>query len=177
MSYRHKNRLLLICSLLFSILVYWLSLSQTMNLHWQVRELKSHLENAQAAPSVVSRLQVELAGYEQKLGRFSAGGADWQGHLTGQLAFICQQNRVTIITLPTPWKEEQNGYGIQTSTIKLEGNYKDLLSTIHMLEETEAIGRITSLSFIVEEDRKTKKTSLFAYVYIQNIEKGGTNEI
>lgn len=134
------------------------------------------MDSAHTAPAVYEKLRAEGRLYEQKFKRISTKGIEWQGKLTQQVTSICQQNNVMLMELPTPVQEVQNGYGIQTSIIKLAGTYLNLVQSVYDLEETPAVGRVASLNFVTETDRKTKKMTLHAYIYLQNIERGGSNE-
>lgn len=170
-SYQIKNRLLVAGSLLFGVLVYWIALSETISLYQKNHLYQAQLDSARTAPVNIARLQGELSGYENSLATFQADGNSLEEHLLQEVAFVCQQYQARLIQLPASSKEKQKLYEIETRVVKLSGSYTSLLQVLHALESKRIIGRISSVQFALEEDRRTRTTALFAYIYLQNIQK------
>lgn len=170
-TFKEKNKLLATGTLLVGLISYWFAFSQTVELYQQNNSLSARLDSAQAAPEQIAKLKTQLAGYEQSVNRFSLTKSDWEQRLLQEITRVCQQQQVKLIQLPPSAIEESNGYSLETRVVKLQGRYKNLVQALHHLETKHTIGRISSVQFSLEEERKTRKTFLFAYVYLQNIEK------
>lgn len=175
-TYKQKNQALLGFCVFFLVVVYWLALGQTIELYGFTNKLEVRLDSARKAPVLVGRLTAELRGLDQKVDSYSAGPEVWQGILGTRVAAISKMNGVTLINLPLPLEDIQNDFIIQTCTVKLEGSFKDLLKTVYDLERAGVTGKIVSLRFALEEDRRSKRTSLYAYVFVQNIGKKSKRE-
>lgn len=170
-TYREKLRLLLFGAGAFLILAYWLSLSKTVHAFRENNLLESRLDSVQSAPTAIARYTAELEGYERSLGRFSAGNRNWEEHLLQGIGKACQQYGAVLIEFPAPLVEVQTSYTVLTHAVKLEGSYKALVQVVYALERMEAVGRITSVRFALEEDRRSRSTRLFGYVYFQHIKR------
>lgn len=170
-SYKEKNKLLLIGAILFIILAYWMAVGRTVSLYQEIIHLRAQVDSVQRAPSSIMRLRHQLRMYEASLAQFGNSSQNWEDHLLHEVAEVCQQNRVTLIQLPPPQIEEQSAYLVYTRGLKIEGKYRALVQALHALEKKKSIGRINSVRFALEVDRNTRTTYLFAYVYIQHIER------
>jgi hypothetical protein len=175
-TYKERNKLLLAGTIVFSLLAYWLAISDTVALYGENRLLEARLDSAHTAPAAIAYLTKELQEYDHSLSRFTLGGRNGEERLLQEAAKVCQRHRVTLIKLASPQTEEQKGYAVITQTLKLEGRFADLLRAVHDLEGANQLGRITSVRIALEEDKSSRKSSLFAYVYIQSIEKGKDHE-
>jgi len=175
-SYKVKNKLLLLGVVLLGALAYWLSISKTVVLYRENSRLEAKLDSLENAPSAIARLTAQLQQYEKSLSHFSTRDKNWEERLLHGLAQVCQRHHVKLLHIPVPQTEEQSNYVIHTRAVKMEGGYLNLVQVLYDLEHTKALGRITAVRFALEKDRKTRKTFLFAYIYIQHIEKGGSRE-
>lgn len=170
-TYKEKTKLLLVVSLLFGIIVYGVALDKTISLYQQNRFYQAQLDSAQTAPKNIARLTRELNSYENSLVPFSTNEGSREERLLQEVASVCQKYHARLIQLPPANKEEQKLYTIGTRALKLDGSYTSLVQVVHALESRKTIGRISSVYFALEEDRRTRSASLFAYIYLQNIQK------
>lgn len=148
-----------------------MAIGRTVALFRENSQLEVQVQSAQAAPENIARLSGELKAYDRTLSRFSGERENWEERLMQEVTRACQQYRAKLIQLPPATSERQNGYQVETRAVKLEGSYHALVQTLHALEVKAGIGRISAARFVTEEDRRSRSTSLFAYIYIQNIDK------
>lgn len=175
-TYKEKNKLLLAGVMATGLLAYWLAIGPTVDMYRSNRVLTQQLFSAKSAPAEIARLSNELGKYDQAISSFTAAKVDWEQHLLQELSRACEQVGVRLIQLPSASEEKHEGYRVKTRVVKLEGSYKKLVQVLYALEGQKGIGRISSVQFVLEEDRRTRNTFLFAYMYIQNIEKSTGNE-
>jgi hypothetical protein len=149
-------------------LAYYLSISSTIELWKSNNEIKQQLERAQYAPEQISALQAQLAEYNKLLMAYG-GSIQREEYLLSQLSGSCKKNAVQLASLTPPQLTIDNGYKIETRIVKLKGSFINLLWVIYHMEKIGPAGRLSSVKFVIEEDRKNAANYLFAYLYIQNL--------
>ncbi|MBA7543583.1 hypothetical protein ES705_35914 [subsurface metagenome] len=65
---------------------------------------------------------------------------------------------------------------VETHSIVLTGRFPDLLKVLYQLEVHERVGRLVSLEYFTETDRKTRRRNLYSRIYIQNYRNLKNNE-
>jgi hypothetical protein len=169
-SYRQKNRLLIWGSLVFFIIVYFLSIRNTIALFKENGLLKRQIEVAQTAPEQIADLKAASGIFEK---RFEAlqNQENFKKQLLTHVGEICSQNKLILKGFSEAESFEDNGLIIENHVIDLQGNYHDLVKAVHELEQQSGAGRIVSARFNIERDRRTKKEFLVATLIIQTINR------
>lgn len=169
LTYRQKNRLLLVGSLLACVLIYVVSLSQTWELYRANQALILQVENARNAPAVILGLKKQLASYNRILKNFSSDTLRREDYILDQITNSCKRNGIRLVSLPVSNLSEQEDFLIETRMIKMKGSFINLLRVVYEAEHQFMVGRVSSVRFATEEDRKNNTVELFAYVYLQNL--------
>ncbi|KOY84384.1 hypothetical protein AD998_21195 [bacterium 336/3] len=174
-SYRNKNKLLIIGSILFVILAYFLSFSKTLDLYIQNKGLEKKAILSQNAPEKIRNLKKQLGIYEAKMQKFGQDSLSKDEYRLNILTQLCKENNVVMVSLPESFFQKEATESIETQEIKLRGNFIDLLKLIYTIEYKTSLGMLASVKFVTEEDRRMRVQYLYAYLYIQNL-KNRKNE-
>jgi hypothetical protein len=175
MSYKMKNRFLLASILLFGVLAYLVALKPTVELYYQNQESQELLSNIDNAPAYIGRMERQLESYSKAVEAFSKDSTKEDQFLLERLAKVCHRNQILLAAFPPAKSYREGGYEIESRLVKLRGAFPNLLRVLYDLEHNQPVGRITGVKIVLEDERKTKQTHLFAYFYVQNL-KGRQNE-
>jgi len=168
-TYRQKNRYLLIGTLVFALIAYMTTISNTVHLYSDNNRLLAKIGKAENAPVAIAGLRQSLEGLNNKLNHYLIDTTKDQQHLLEVVSEFCHQHKLTVKELPQRKISKEKDFTIITSVLKIEGNYNNLLQLLHELEYTQKLGRLSSVSWKSYVDTKTKKTVLYMVVYLQNI--------
>jgi hypothetical protein len=172
MTYRKKNRLLLITGALLLLLTYMLSIRKTIEISREVTELQSQFELSSEAPGKIAQLEKQLKEIDQTLGSGPKAG-EVQQALLGFVTGYCQLENVTLREFPKAVYKEENDLVVETNMLTIEGDFIKLLKLVYLLEQEQKLGKISSVRFFLKKDTRTRTTALNACIYLQNIKKKG----
>jgi hypothetical protein len=113
-------------------------------------------------------LETQLTNYNDLLKAYGSNALK-EEYLLHQLAASCKKNAVVLASLAPPQLTIDKGFKIETRVVKLRGSFINLLWVVYHMEKVKPAGRLASVRFAVEEDRKSAVSYLFAYLYIQNL--------
>jgi hypothetical protein len=178
LTYKQKNRALLIAIVLLALVSYRMGLRNTIRVYAGINLLKEQLTLADNAPQKVAGLQARLAGMDQVLGRSQS---EWtpsekadtsvQQTLLGVVTAYCQKNHVALREFPKTIRKIQGEYQVETNFFVVEGGFIKLLELLYLLEQKNRVGKVASVNFITKKDYKTKALNLNAIIYVQNVKK------
>ena len=169
LTYRQRNRLLLLVVPLVALIGYWVAIQQTVELYQSNQRLLQQLEEKRHAPNTIRELEKQLQASSRAIANFSSDTLHMEAYLLDRLTYLCRQHRARLVSLPVSQTSRQNGFETITRTIKLQGRFVDLLRVVHGLEYRFQLGRVSSVRFVTEEDRTSRHTELFVYLYLQNL--------
>ena len=171
LTYKKKNQFLLIGSVLFFFIAYYLALGKTVSLYRDCSSMKEQLTSLADAPGRSAALRKELADMDQKLGGRQLSDTNTQQVLLNVITNYCQSNKTILREFPKAISKRENDYMVETNFFTVEGNFVKLLNLVYLLEQKERIGRLASVLFQAKEDVRTKILSLTATIYVQNVKK------
>lgn len=169
LTYKQKLNYLGIVSFLFFLVVYSMAIKKTIALKKSCNLIENQLTELKDAPYQINQIEKKLNEIKSIIGVFSVEESDGQSQLLEKCTEYCSKNNLVIRDFPKTHEYIQTEYLIQTNIVKIEGNFCLLLKFIYLLEQKYQIGKIISISFSKELDRKLKKEKLFTTLYIQNI--------
>lgn len=169
-TYKQKNKALLLGSPLFLLLVYLLSVGNTLEQWRQGVQLKEQLSQAEGAPQKILVLEQKLAYWDKLAASAGDSSANIQKELFTNVSRACNAQKVTLRALNYMGTEEKEGHLVDTYQLEMEGFFQSLVQAVHTLEEEGGKGVISSLEFVKEKNRYTKKEYLLAKLYIQSIQ-------
>jgi hypothetical protein len=166
LTYKQKNRFLLIGIVLLAFISYRMAFRNTINVCSGINSLEEQLKLADHAPQKVAGLQARLAGMDQVLGRSQS-----ESTLLGVVTDYCQKNNVALREFPKTIEKTQGEYQVETNFFVIEGGFIKLLELLYLLEQKNRVGKVASVNFSTKKDYKTKALNLTAIIYVQNVKK------
>jgi hypothetical protein len=175
-SYRQKNLGLLVGSIVFLLIIYFASIQKTIDMWRSNSELEEQVRLIDNAPSRIRKLKGQLDVFDSKMRNFSSDTSSKEEFLLEKISLSCYKNNLTLVSLPSPSYVVENELNVETRFVKARGSFINLLFLVHEIENQFKVGRVSSVKFALEEDKKNNAHYLFAYVYIQNIRQSGNGK-
>lgn len=175
LTYKQKNKFLIIGSIAFFILSYFVAISKTVDQVSQHFELQEKAELSKKAPEEIKRYKEELQHIEQIFGNNTEDEFLFQDSLLAFVTPFCEHNGILVRSFPAPHKINASGFEIQTTVFVVEGSFIKLLRLVYELEQKHKVGRLAAVDFESEENKKTKQLRLKATLYLQNFKKLSEN--
>jgi hypothetical protein len=169
LSYKVKNKYLIAGGAFFLIIAYILAFNKTLELYLFNKAQKAKLIHAKEAPEKRRLMEIKSNALKEKLSSYFADSLKDQGHLLEVVSIFCSKNNLLLQELPNEEFYEDKEFIIGTTKLKVEGHFTDLLKLLYLLEQKEAVGRVTSSSFDMIYDNKRKKKVLVLTMYIQTL--------
>lgn len=164
-TYKKKVTALILGSLAFLILAYWLTISKTVIAYRTNNSMQERLAEASTVEKDISHYQQLLSNLDkQQQNQFS------QETLFEFSTNFCQEHKLVIKKMPQANIAVQNDYNIMTNLIEVEGNFIAITQLIYALEQEEKLGHIVSCQYQLAQNRESRKQELVAAIYLQNIQ-------
>lgn len=170
MNSRTKNLLVILAIVVAFILCYMFAFSNTLALKGEYEKLSEEQRLYDNAPEQLAVLLKKQVYYDSILQKMNLGDTSIQNNLLRVLNIEAEKHKLKVVDFNTPHKAEINGNQLNTFDLKLEGNFTDLLKTIHTIEQKNSFGEVVHLHFQKNRNYRTRKDFLTARVFIQNIE-------
>ena len=165
LTYRQKNILLLIGTILLGFIAYQFSFSKTIGEYQKYQTQTQTLEKAQSASTQIQQYQVQLAKLKQQTNftKYS------EANLFSQISRFATDNNLKVLAFPQGQSVENGEYEIITNYIEVSGNYKAIVELSYMIEHQKKLGRVASIEYVTEKNIQTRETNLKGKLYIQNV--------
>lgn len=171
-SYKQRLLALLLGSIAFAFIAWWLSFGKSYQAYQDHRKMQRELAAAQ-------NVDQEIAHYQKKLAAFNQDSS-MQGFSQTRLFEILtdwtEQHRLNVVNMPEAIIVEEAGYQVFLNPIIIKGNFVDLVQLIYALEQEYRLGQVLNTDFKIEKNRESRKLELLAYIQLQNIQSLGKNE-
>jgi hypothetical protein len=167
LTWKFKNRLLLVGALALLWIVYSFSVRNTLETRSTCIRLAKKLDSASTAPQREKALERELQTFNRFLGQSDSLGGMHE-HLLGVTSSWCQEKKILLREIPAPLRFTTHDWLVETHTIVVEGNFIELLRLAERLEKEKSC-RLVSTDYKTLRDPKTKRLVLTATYYLQNI--------
>jgi len=169
LTYRKKNRLLLLGAGLALLLVYSLTLSKTVALRSTCSRLELRVDSAAHLPAETAELEEQLAMIDANFRNDTL--SNLHEELLGIVSAYCQQHRLVLRDFPELLRYRNREWDVETHRFTVEGNYTELLRLVHLLEKQQGAGKVVSADYRSKRDPRTKALSLTVTVYVQQLKK------
>lgn len=171
LTYKKKNLLLLVSSVIVMFLVYSLAIKKTIAEYSRFLGNKEKLERAVNAPAMATQLEKELIRMDTKIGNHNAKNINIDDALLSLLTDYCQSHHAVLREFPETTHTEDGDLEIETNQFMIGGNFSTLINLVYLLEQKYNLGKITSVNYQLKKDFKTKEMQLTATIFLQNIKK------
>lgn len=157
--------LLIGATILLGGVIYFASIKRTVSYYQSYQNKKEQLSRVSNAATLITQYKTQLAQFEQK----NQKTYDREELLEAVTTF-CREHRILVKTFPQAQRVKQNNYPIITNQIEVEGDYKEIVKLVYLLEHKEKLGSIGSVKFFTHKDRYKKKNFLRANIVLRNLE-------
>ncbi|MGB3468386.1 MAG: hypothetical protein WBA74_24085 [Cyclobacteriaceae bacterium] len=165
-SYKKKNIALAITIVVLLIVGYFLSFSKTLELTRENEQLRSDEDSGTNLPLRIASVNRNI----QKLDSLILLNEEsYQARLLGTLSKYCQKHKTTLLEVKDVEFSQYENAPYETYSIKMEGKYTDLIRTMSDMENNYGLGKIQSVNFATETERKSKKVSLVLQLYLTRV--------
>lgn len=168
-TYKKRVLLLIFGLIVMLFIVQRFAIRRTLNLKSKCKVMINKLDEADGAPDAIFKLKDRLNIIESIVGENILYGNDIQELILEEASNYCSKNKLVLKSLPRSHEFPVNNYIVETCILEVEGGFTGLLKLVFLFEQKLTLGKITSVSFIKEEDRFTKISNLKVKIYIQNI--------
>jgi len=169
MSFKKKNIILLIMTLLFCILSWKLAFKETYNLYQNIEIIENDLKNAESAPEKILKLETELNLMNGNTIMLYSSVLEMRESLLAEISHLTSKYNVKFNSFPEYYIQEKENFELTTSPIVLQGSFRNLLLLLAEFEKNNTSGKISSTNFRIEESPRNGKRSLYLTLYIQSI--------
>ncbi len=167
MTYSTKMKLLPFAFLLGGILVYFLAISNTVELSIEVRQLNNQMARLSDAPLQIQILKQRLKEIEDRIGTHS--GNISQEVIFQKLSIYCKENKLTIREFPLPHELSTDDYSVETYLLEVDGTYTKLLKMVYYLEQETYLGKVSGLHFLLKKDKRSREEYLSLTIFLQTV--------
>ena len=148
------------------LLIYWLSIRDTVELKTTCQDLTHQIILAGDAPKELSSLTLRLDELSGMTGKsITNEGSDPLLNFISTSTFSTNK---LINYLPLHSYQNQR-YLVETRTAVFEGTFRSLVEFLFDLEKRYVSGKVVSVKFETETNAKTEKKRLLMTLYIQSI--------
>ncbi len=169
LTYRQRTALLLGGTAAWLVLVGMGYLWPTFVLWRSNREQVQSLVALQRAPEQLKQLTAQAQADAWLMRSYRIDTTRHEGEMLDQLSRTSRRYGVTLAALSRGEPTTHAGYQVQLRVAKLRGSFRNLVQAVYSLEYEHPVGRLSSVRFALEEDRKQRRHFLFAYLYLQSI--------
>lgn len=171
LTYKKKNQLLIIASVLILYLIYAFAISKTIASYDEYNKAKSQIELAANAPTMTAQLEKQLLQMDSKIGKQNLNGQNTEQALLELITNYCQNNHAVLREFPETTVAKQGDLFIETNLFVVEGEFSSLINLVYILEQKNKLGKIASVRYQLKRDFKTKDMALTAAIYLQNVKQ------
>lgn len=170
LTYKQKYVLLLIIAGLFSLVIFKLSIQKTIRLYHSNQEALRKLENVSKAPQSIAKLQSEIEHLDALFGQME-NETDHRAAIIQKCSDFCKENRIRVAQIKEPDILRRDKLIVETTELHFEGSHKNLLRLVYFLETTAGNGKLSSICFQKEMNKRSKEERLILKIFIQSITK------
>jgi len=165
-SFRKKNIALLIAIPIVIILGYFLSFSKTIELHQENNKMLGYEGQKENLPLQIASVN---KGIQRLDSLILMNEESYQARLINTLTTYCEQYGTTLIEAKGVKFPQYENLPYETYSLKVEGRYINLIKTLNAMEGDFGLGKVQSVNFLRETNRKTKRVSLTLNLYLTRV--------
>ncbi len=151
------------------ILVFNIAIKPTLELRRECKQKASVLTSVSTAPQQIKLINKRLAKINSHFSSLSMNENTSRDKILEEVGNYCSKNRISVHNYPELHLYHNNTFTVESNRIVVKGDFKRLLKLVNFLETKAEFGRIVSLGFSSETNRKTKRKELYLELIFQNI--------
>jgi len=167
-SEKYKFYLLVGIFVVALIICYQLAIKSTIAGIRKNRELKKMALEAEDIPHQTALLKKQVLDLNNQY--FNSNDQAEGNHeiILEKVSTLAAKSGVSVSEYPARHLFQTMSIQVETHSIVLTGKFPDLLEVLYQLEVHKKVGRLVSVEYYTETDRKTRRRQLFSRIYIQN---------
>lgn len=169
LTYKQKNKILLAGTILLVLISYFFSIQNTIDLYLEVEQQNQRLSTLNNYPQQLKNYMYQLKILNSRVEQYVREKDFSQDEILESLSLFCRENKLVIRSFPKSSLQEKEGFFIETHHFEVEGSYINLVKLLYQIEKVENLGRVASVYFESNIERKTKRKRLSVSIYLQNI--------
>lgn len=169
MSYKKKNFLLLIATVVALIFIYFLSITKTLNYKKQYKVLSKEKKQLDNSAITLKHLKSKMKYLDTVLKKENISVSNsFQQIVLKKINLFKKENTLEIVAFNNPIKVIDNGVNSHLYSLSVKGNFNTLLSFVNFLE-AQGLGEIKNLKLEKKKNYKTNKEYLQLKLYVKKI--------
>lgn len=176
LSYQQKLTYALILAGIFSIVLYNMAISSTVDLMIENSDMELQVSKNVDAPLQIKAVKQQLQKIEQLIGNEVDHNVDIHQLLLGTVTGYVQKNNLILKDFPQPYLISDKGYLTKTAVVTVEGDFIRLLKLCNYVEQNYQGGKIVAIDFKATKQLRTRKRKLNSTLYIQNVKAENDEE-
>jgi len=170
LNYKQKSCLLFGGLVLFFILGYRLSFSDTFMLISEIQAKEQKLSWLKEKEKELPALKIKMAEFARS---YSSGDSSAvRDKLTAYISDFAEKNNCLVTEIPVNSSFKTDKLNVQTNIFTIKGNFHNLLSLLHKLEyDYKYVSKIMSARFFSVRDLQTKNKNLYLTMFTQSFEQ------
>jgi len=164
---KYRNGFWFTClTLVLLLFAAWhFAIKKTTDLMVQNKELTTSIAQAENAPLRIQQLRQQTSAFNAKYGNH----ANQQEDLLKEISTWVSQHNLRLASFEQVKVERENGFENSLLPFEVEGSFSDILKLIYYIEQDAKLGRISHTTYQTHEDRRTKRKSLRATIYLHQV--------
>jgi hypothetical protein len=170
LTYNQKGLLLLIALVLFFIVGYGFTFSDTIVLIEQIDEKEKKITWLKEKEKDLPVLKQKMAEFEKAY--TNSDSSSVRDKLTAYISAYADANNCLVTEIPLNTNYKNSNLKVQTNTFTVKGGYKTLVSLLHLLElDFKYVSKTMSAKFYTVKEIQTKKRNLYLTIITQSFEQ------
>lgn len=167
-NYKQVNKYLAWGLLPLLFIIYKLSISNTIALLQENRQLETSL-NTDQSPAKTAQIQADAKHIDELFANYVADAGSDREHILALIGEFCHLHHLLVYKVPETSVYETNSHQVETFEFAVQGGYLNMVKLVNFLEKQEKIGKIASVKFENLKDLNTKRNLLIGHIYLQRI--------
>tara|TARA_R110002012_G_scaffold294098_1_gene490041 strand:+ start:26924 stop:27436 length:513 start_codon:yes stop_codon:yes gene_type:complete len=165
-----NNLIFLVAGILIAgILCFKLAISNTIELTKEHKKLSKEVSFFNNISDQITLLNIKKKYHDSILSEMNLENTSLENNLLRTLNSEAKKNNLEVIDFNNPHIFMDKTGEIDTHIFTLQGNFKDMLSTIYILELKGKFGEVVHINFLKKKNYKSNKEYLIATIFIQNL--------
>lgn len=169
MKFSLKNKVLVFCFIISSIIVYKFALGKTIETNRLVLKLEKEKLTLDNISSVLTNLQAEEHALDSILKSYNLSiNNSFQQSLLKNLTTTANKNKLQIISFNKPHEYRSDITKLKTYSFEIKGDFISILKMINELEQLQ-LGEFISIDFQKKSNYKTGRKFLTCKILLQKM--------
>ena len=170
LKYKQKCYLLFAGFILFLLIGYKFSFSDTFVVIGEIKEKEEKLKWLKEKEKELPALRTKMAEFERAYSKSDSSAV--RDKLTAYISDFAEKNNCLVTEIPVNSSFKNDNLKVQTNTFTIRGNFHNLLSLLYKLEnDYKYVAKIMSARYYTIRELQTKRKNLYLTLITQSFEQ------